>query len=125
GGAGGGLAAGALTAPRGPARIRESMPGWKETGSVVGRGLAGPGIAYVMVFALLASAGPSRTILVTYTIPAVALAYGVVLLGEPLRWESIVGLGLILGGVAFAAGGARKPATERRSVTLDPATTPL
>lgn len=124
-GAGSCVVATVLTAPLGLARLPEAMPGWKETGSVLALGLAGTGVAYVMLFALLASVGPSRTILVTYTIPAVALAYGVVLLGEPLRWESIVGLGLILCGVAFAAGGAREPAPQRRSGTLDQANTAL
>jgi drug/metabolite transporter (DMT)-like permease len=122
-GAGSCLAATALTAPLGIARFPDSLPGWKEGGSVLALGLAGTGIAYVMLFALIASAGPSRSILVTYTIPAVALAYGVVLLGEPLRWESLAGLALILGGVVFAAGGPRKPAPAKRSATLESANT--
>jgi len=117
-GAGSCVVATALTAPLGIARFPDSLPGWKEGGSVLALGLAGTGIAYVMVFALLASAGPSRTILVTYTIPAVALAYGVVLLGEPLRWVSLAGLALILAGVVFAAG---KPPPAKRSGTLDSA----
>jgi drug/metabolite transporter (DMT)-like permease len=117
-GSGSCLVAAALTAPLGIARFPESLPGWKEGGSVLLLGLAGTGIAYVMLFALLASAGPSRTILVTYTIPAVALAYGVVLLGEPLRWVSLAGLALILAGVVFAAG---KPARAKRSGALDSA----
>lgn len=122
-GAGSCLAATALTAPLGIARFPDSLPGWKEGGSVLALGLAGTGIAYVMLFALIASAGPSRSILVTYTIPAVALAYGVVLLGEPLRWESLAGLALILGGVVFAAGGPRWRAPANRSATLDSANT--
>jgi drug/metabolite transporter (DMT)-like permease len=122
-GAGSCVVATILTAPVALTRLPSVMPGWKETGSVLALGLAGTGIAYVMLFALLASAGPSRTILVTYTIPAVALAYGVVLLGEPLRWESLAGLALILGGVAFAAGGRRDAAQRKRSAALDPANT--
>jgi drug/metabolite transporter (DMT)-like permease len=122
-GAGSCVVATVLTAPVALTRLPSTMPGWKETGSVLALGLAGTGIAYVMLFALLASAGPSRTILVTYTIPAVALAYGVVLLGEPLRWESLAGLALILGGVAFAAGGRRDAAPSKRSGALDPANT--
>jgi len=121
-GAGSCVAATLITAPLGIAHLPASIPGWKETGSLVVLGLAGTGIAYVMMFALLASAGPSRAILVTYTIPPVALAYGAVLLGEQLRWESIAGLALILGGVAFAAGKrADKPVV--RSGTLDSANT--
>jgi drug/metabolite transporter (DMT)-like permease len=121
-GAGSCVAATLITAPLGVAHLPGSVPGWKETGSVVVLGLAGTGIAYVMMFALLASAGASRSILVTYTIPPVALAYGVLLLGEPLRWESLAGLALILGGVAFAAG-KRRESVEKRSGSLDPANT--
>jgi drug/metabolite transporter (DMT)-like permease len=112
-----------LTAPVGLARLPSTVPGWKETGSVLLLGFAGTGIAYVMLFALIASAGASRTILVTYTIPAVALAYGVLLLGEPLRWESLAGLALILCGVAFAAGRRADREPKERSAALDPANT--
>jgi drug/metabolite transporter (DMT)-like permease len=122
-GAGSCVVASVLTAPIGLARLPEGLPGWKETGSVLLLGLAGTGIAYVMLFALIASAGPSRTILVTYTIPAVALAYGVLLLGEPLRWESLAGLALILGGVASAAGRRPDREPQERSAALDPANT--
>jgi drug/metabolite transporter (DMT)-like permease len=118
-GAGSCVAATVITAPMGIATLPASMPGWKETGSVVVLGLVGTGVAYVIFFALIASAGPSRSVLVTYTIPPVALVYGVLLLGEPLRWEGLVGLALILAGVAFAAG---KPAPAR-SETVDPANT--
>ena len=85
-------------------------------------GLVGTGIAYVLFFALIASAGASRSVLVTYMIPPVALVYGAVLLGEPIRWEAIAGLVLILAGVAFAAGKRREP-METRSGTLDSANT--
>jgi drug/metabolite transporter (DMT)-like permease len=121
-GAGSCVAATAITAPIGIATLPASVPGWKETGSVVVLGLVGTGIAYVIFFALIASAGPSRAVLVTYTIPPVALVYGVVLLGEPLRWEALAGLALILAGVAFAAG---KPTNRApaRSGSLDPANT--
>jgi drug/metabolite transporter (DMT)-like permease len=121
-GAGSCVVATVVTAPLGIAKLPASMPGWKETGSVVVLGLVGTGIAYVMFFALIASAGPSRTVLVTYLVPPVALFYGAVLLGEPLRWESIAALALILAGVAFAAG-KRPESAETRSGSLDPANT--
>jgi drug/metabolite transporter (DMT)-like permease len=75
-----------------------------------------------MYFALIASAGPSRSVLVTYMVPPVALVYGAVLLGEPIRWEGVAGLALILAGIAFAAGKRREPAPSR-SERLDAANT--
>src|SRR5262249_14282667 len=49
-GAGSCVVAAVLTAPVGLARLPSHMPGWKESGSVLLLGLAGTGIAYVMLF---------------------------------------------------------------------------
>jgi drug/metabolite transporter (DMT)-like permease len=99
-------------APLGLARLPAALPGWKECASVVVLGIVGTGIAYIILFALLKTAGPSRTILITYLIPGVALLYGALLLGEPVRAVSLGGLALILAGVALASRakmGARGP----------------
>ena len=90
-----------LTAPFGIASLPGSVPGWKETGSVVVLGVVGTGVAYMLFFAILAGAGASRSILVTYLVPAAALGYGVALLGEPLTASALAGLALILAGVAL------------------------
>ena len=45
-----------------------------------------------------AGAGASRAILVTYLVPAVAVFYGAVFLGEPVTASALGGLALILGG---------------------------
>jgi len=52
-------------------------------------------------------AGASRVILVTYLVPAAALAYGVALLGEPVQATALGGLALVLAGVALGTGAAR------------------
>ena len=48
----------------------------------------------------------------TYLVPAIALGYGVVLLGEPLTATSVAGLALVLLGVALGTGTLRR---RRRS----------
>jgi drug/metabolite transporter (DMT)-like permease len=106
-GAGSCLAAMLMTAPAGIAELPASVPGWKETASLLALGLAGTGVAYIVLFALIRSAGASRAILVTYTIPGVAVLYGVLLLGEPLTAAIVLGLALILAGVFLA--GKRSP----------------
>jgi drug/metabolite transporter (DMT)-like permease len=112
-------AATVMTAPLGLARLPQSLPGWKECASVVVLGVVGTGVAYILLFALLRSAGASRTILITYLIPAVALLYGALLLGEPLRVVSLAGLALILAGVGLAGRGrSRAPVPVR---TAEPA----
>ena len=103
------VAATVATAPLGLARLPASVPGWKECGSVAVLGIVGTGVAYIMLFALLRTAGPSRTILITYLIPGVAVLYGVLLLGESLRAVSLGGLALILAGVGLA--GRSRPST--------------
>jgi drug/metabolite transporter (DMT)-like permease len=102
-GAGSMAIASLLTAPFGLAALPHAVPGWKETGSVLLLGLVGTGIAYMLFFAILRGAGASRSILVTYLVPSAALAYGVVLLDEPVRASAVAGLALILGGVALGA----------------------
>jgi drug/metabolite transporter (DMT)-like permease len=104
-GAGSLVVASIAVAPFGIATLPTSPPGWKVTASVVTLGVVGTGIAYILYFALLRGAGPSRAILVTYLVPAVAVVYGIVLLGEPLLLATVVGLGLILAGVALAGRG--------------------
>jgi drug/metabolite transporter (DMT)-like permease len=100
-------------APLGLLHLPASVPGWKESWSVITLGVLGTGLAYMLLFALIRSAGPSRTSLVTYLIPGIAVVYGAVLLGEPLRTISLAGLVLILGGVALAGRGR---ASSRASV---------
>jgi drug/metabolite transporter (DMT)-like permease len=106
------LGATILMAPLGLATLPSSVPGWKEIASVVVLGIVGTGVAYVLYFELIREAGASRSILVTYLVPPIALAYGVLLLGEPLQTAAVAGLVLILGGVALAG---------RRSRAADPA----
>jgi drug/metabolite transporter (DMT)-like permease len=69
-------------------------------------GLGGTAIAYVLYFYMLARVGATRTIIVTYLLPVTALIYGVLLLGETIRVQSILGMVLVLIGIAITTGGA-------------------
>jgi drug/metabolite transporter (DMT)-like permease len=95
------------------------VPGWKVTGSLLALGILGTGVAYVLYYALLAGAGASRSILITYLVPALALGYGAIFLGEPVTTSAIAGLALVLGGVALGAGIAR-PLRRRAPVASPP-----
>jgi drug/metabolite transporter (DMT)-like permease len=94
----------------------DSVPGWKVTGSLLALGVVGTGLAYLLYYALLAGAGASRSILITYLVPAIALAYGAVLLDEPVTVAGLAGLALVLGGVALGTGVVRL-ARARAQVT--------
>jgi drug/metabolite transporter (DMT)-like permease len=96
-----------LIAPFGLAQLPDEAPPEKTILAVVALGTLGTGVAYLLYFALIASAGASRAILVTYLVPAFALVYGAVFLGEPFTWVALGGLALVLGGTALATGLAR------------------
>ena len=96
-----------LMAPFGLAQLPETMPTAKVWLAVIALGVLGSGIAYLLYFAIIASAGASRAILVTYLVPAFALAYGAVFLDEAVTATALAGLGLVLAGTALATGLAR------------------
>jgi len=77
-------------------------------------------IAFLLFFALIAEVGPVRATVITYVNPAVALALGVALLGEPLTIGAGVGFALILAGLFLATRRARptSAATERTDEPL-------
>lgn len=56
-------------------------------------------LAYIIYFRVLATAGPTNLLLVTFLIPLSAILPGVLLLGEQLDWNAFVGMGLIFIGL--------------------------
>jgi drug/metabolite transporter (DMT)-like permease len=76
-------------------------------------------LAFVVFFALIVEAGPTRATVITYVNPAVAVLLGVTLLGETLGAASIAGLLLILAGSWTATGGGA-PVRRRASSTRAP-----
>ena len=77
--------------------------------SLVGLGAVGTGFSMLIYFRLIANVGATRTSTVTYLVPVWALVYGAVLLGEEITAHAILGLILILLGVAGVSGIARLP----------------
>lgn len=62
--------------------------------------------AFVLLFKLVAEVGPSRTTVITFINPAVALALGVLVLNEPVTAGLVVGFPIVLLGSYLAT---RKP----------------
>ena len=100
-------------------QLPSHFPSWEVTGAMLALSIGGTGVAYVLYYALLSGAGASRGILITYLVPAIALAYGVLLLGEPLSFAAVAGLALVLAGVALGTGVLRV-APRRDQVTQTP-----
>jgi drug/metabolite transporter (DMT)-like permease len=74
---------------------------------VLALALLGTTAAQLVWFRLLRGHGIARSTLVTYLLPVTALAYGAVLLDEPLTAAELAGMALILGGVALGSGAVR------------------
>ncbi len=101
-----------VLAPLGLLQLPSSVPGWKETGSVLALAVLGTALAQIILYRVLRTDGAARVSLVTYLLPVTALFYGVTLLGEPLTVEELAGMILILGGVAIGSGAVRLPRRE-------------
>lgn len=90
-----------------------AVPSAQVLASLAGLALVCTALAFVLFFQLIAEAGPARATVITYVNPAVAVALGVGVLGEPLTAEIIAAFGLILAGSVLAT---RAPATGRAPV---------
>lgn len=74
------------------------------------------GLAYILYFRLIAHLGPAQAITVTYLIPAFAVGWGVLLLGESVTPAMLLGSAIVLLGTALASGlirGVKVPAAPR------------
>lgn len=78
-----------------------AMPGPAAIAATLALALASTAFAYILFFKILASAGPTNLLLVTFLIPASAIFLGSVFLGERLAPTHFAGLALI--GLGLAA----------------------
>jgi drug/metabolite transporter (DMT)-like permease len=101
------LVGGLVLTPFALFQLPTETPSWEATASVLALALAGTALAQLVLFRMLALHGSARLSLVTYLMPAFALAYGTAFLDEELTASMLVGLALILGGVALASGAVR------------------
>lgn len=88
-------------------------------GALAGLGIVCTAIAFVLFFQLIAEIGPTRATVVTYVNPAVAVALGVAVLGEPLTPEIVAAFALILTGSVLATRSGL-PQRKAKAAALDP-----
>lgn len=99
------MAVGALVLlPLALIQLPQERPGGKAIGSVLVLGTAGTAIGLLVYYRMLELYGSARAILVTYLASVAALGFGVGLLDEELTAAKLIGLALILGGVALGSG---------------------
>ena len=71
------------------------MPGLRAWAAILAIAVLCTGIAYILYFRLIAHAGPSRALAVTFLAPVFAVAYGTAFLGETITpW--MVGCGMVI-----------------------------
>jgi drug/metabolite transporter (DMT)-like permease len=71
-------------------------------------------LAFILFFSLVAEVGPSRTTVITYINPAVAVVLGVLVLSEPITLGLVIGFPLILIGSYLAT--RKAPAFESEPI---------
>lgn len=76
-------------------------PGWSPVLAVVALAVLSSALAYLIFFRILARAGATAISLVTFLIPFSAAGLGWLVLGERLELRHLLGLALILGGLAL------------------------
>ena len=96
----------AMTWPDGPV----SLKAWA---AAITMGLFSTALAYILYFRLIANAGPTKAITVTYLIPLFAMLLGAAVIDEPISGSMIFGCAVILLGTSLATGLLRLPAALR------------
>ncbi len=81
--------------------VTPSLQAW---GAVAVLGVLCTGVAYILYFRLIETAGPAKALAVTFLVPVFAVGYGAVLLGETVTgWTWLCGA-IIFGGTALSTG---------------------
>lgn len=81
-------------------------------GSALSLSLLCTGVAYLIFYRLVASVGGARTVTVTFLVPPFGVMWGVLLLGETLTAQVVIGTTIVLLGTLLATGfiGGRRSA---------------
>ncbi|HYP84458.1 DMT family transporter [Variovorax sp.] len=91
------------------------MPSTKAWLALLVVGTACTGLAYVLFFRLIANAGPTRALTVTFIVPVFAVIYGALFLGEEITGWMLMCAVIIACGVALASGLVRPRRSTRAS----------
>ena len=83
---------------------RLAAPEASASAALVGAALLSTALAYILYFRILARAGATNVLLVTFLIPLTALLLGAVVLGERIDPGEIIGMALIIAGLALTDG---------------------
>ena len=91
-------------------------PGITTLMALLGLAAVSTSLAYIIYFQVLATAGPTNLLLVTFLIPVSAILLGVVVLAERLAWNAFAGMGLIFIGLISIDGRLLKRFKRKKDV---------
>ncbi len=80
------------------------MPGWPAIAGMLSMALLSGALAYSIFFRILATAGATNVVLVTFLSPITAILIGIVALGEHVTTHQMAGMALIALGIAVLDG---------------------
>ncbi len=118
----------ALTRPEGLAAVTayegadRGARGWLPLLCVLALGVVGTGLAYMLQFDVVRSAGPVVGSTITYLIPVVSVLLGVMVLGEHLTVATLVGFGIVLGAALVINAPSRAARADVGPVAVEPGT---
>jgi len=92
-----------------------SVPSIQEVAAVIGIASVSTAMAYLLYFRILASAGATNVLLVTFLIPVSALLLGIGVLGEVIHTLEFAGMGCIFLGLIVIDGRVLKWLTKHFS----------
>jgi drug/metabolite transporter (DMT)-like permease len=70
--------------------------------STLALGVLGTGMVYLLTYRLIQDEGATSASTVTYLLPVVAVVLGILVLGEPVSWNLLVGAPVVLLGVSLS-----------------------
>jgi drug/metabolite transporter (DMT)-like permease len=95
-------AAAILVAPAIPFAPPVASPGAGVMAAAAALGIVCSGMAYLLYFRLVKDMGATSALTVTFLIPVFGVLWGNLFLSEAVRWNTIVGAGIIIVGTALA-----------------------
>ena len=98
------LAGAVLVTPLAVATAPTELPSLGALAAAIALGTLAGGVGWLGYYTLIAGVGPARASITIYVVPAFAVLYGIVLLGEPATPGTFAGLVLIVSGSWLAAG---------------------
>jgi drug/metabolite transporter (DMT)-like permease len=103
------LSSGVVLLPLAVLQRPDSTPATGSILALLGLTIVGPIVSQPLFYRMLRVYGATLTNLLTYLVPPIALFYGAVFLGENVTLAAVLGLLLIMAGVALGSGMSRSP----------------